>query len=115
MEFQVKQNIIPHAIYSIFCSIYKIFFYFVTFYTGKRKVHYLLEDKREMVEEYNVNTNVVVRRAWRKKNNFGKPIGWSIEIGEPEMFIEDESTTSEIQESSNMVCSFSIIIIYIYL
>lgn len=67
---------------------------------GKRKVHYLLPNKQEMVEEYNLTTNVVVRRVWRKKNQFGKEIGWSVEIGEPEIVKDDDM----IQESSNMVC-----------
>ncbi|XP_014485711.1 PREDICTED: protein DPCD isoform X2 [Dinoponera quadriceps] len=68
---------------------------------GKRKVHYMLQDKQELVEEYNMNTNVVVRRAWRKKNNFGKAIGWSIEVGESEI-VEGDDEACEIRESSNM-------------
>ncbi|XP_012541146.1 protein DPCD [Monomorium pharaonis] len=52
---------------------------------GKRKVHFLLEDGKEMVEEYNTNTNVVVRRAWKKKNGFGTNIGWTVEVGDPEL------------------------------
>lgn len=79
------------------------------FYTGKRKVHYVLQDKREMVEEYNILTNVVIRRAWKKINNFGQAIGWSVEIGEPELTIEDDNAICEIQESSNMVCCFLLV------
>ncbi|EFN81758.1 Protein DPCD [Harpegnathos saltator] len=52
-----------------------------------------------MVEEYNIDTNVVVRRAWRRRNNFGKVNGWSIEIGEPDVIEQNEAY--EIRESSN--------------
>jgi len=51
---------------------------------GKRKVHFLMEDGKEMVEEYNMDTNVVVRRAWKEKNNFGTDTGWTVEVGDPE-------------------------------
>lgn len=73
------------------------------FHIGRRKVHYLLQNKQEMIEEYNLDTNVVVRRAWREKNQFGKEVGWSVEIGEPGIIQDDE--TCVIRESSNMVCT----------
>lgn len=75
------------------------------FNIGKRKVHFLLENGKEMVEEYNMDTNVVVRRLWKKKNNFDTDIGWTVEIGDPE---PKENTIEKdgIQESSNTVCYF---------
>ncbi|KOX80955.1 Protein DPCD [Melipona quadrifasciata] len=51
---------------------------------GKRKVHFLMEDGREMVEEYHLQTNVVVRRAWKEKGKLGQDVGWKVEIGDPE-------------------------------
>ncbi|GAB1867384.1 Protein DPCD [Camponotus japonicus] len=67
---------------------------------GKRKVHFLFENGKEMVEEYNMDTNVVVRRLWKKKNNFGTDIGWIVEIGDPEPK-ESNIEKDGIQESSN--------------
>jgi len=72
---------------------------------GKRKVHFLLEDGKEMVEEYNTNTNVVVRRAWKEKNGFGTNIGWTVEVGDPELK-QNNIEIYGIEESSNAVCSF---------
>ncbi|XP_032683725.1 protein DPCD [Odontomachus brunneus] len=70
---------------------------------GKRKVHYLLKNKQEMIEEYNLDTNVVVRRTWRKRNQFEKEIGWSVEIGDPgHKILTQDDETCVIQESSNM-------------
>ncbi|XP_032458057.1 protein DPCD [Nasonia vitripennis] len=51
---------------------------------GKRKVHFLMTDGREMVEEYSVDTNVLVKRAWKEKGKLGQEIGWVVEVGDPE-------------------------------
>ncbi|XP_050449225.1 protein DPCD-like [Cataglyphis hispanica] len=67
---------------------------------GRRKVHFLLENGEEMVEEYNMDTNVVVRRIWKKKNSFGTDQGWIVEIGDPEPK-ENNIEKEGIQESSN--------------
>lgn len=37
-----------------------------------------------MVEEYHLNTNVLIRRIWREKGKFGQNNGWTVEIGDPE-------------------------------
>jgi hypothetical protein len=37
-----------------------------------------------MVEEYYCETDVITRRAWRKKNSLGGEGQWSVEIGDPE-------------------------------
>lgn len=47
-------------------------------------MHYKFADGQEMVEEYNMLTNVLTRRLWKTK----KPIGgsddqWEVEIGDP--------------------------------
>ncbi|KAL0129967.1 hypothetical protein PUN28_001912 [Cardiocondyla obscurior] len=68
----------------------------------KRKVHFLFEDGREMVEEYNVDTNVVVQRAWKEKNSFGTNIGWVVEVGDsPPGLKQNNIEICGIQESSN--------------
>ncbi|XP_011158168.2 protein DPCD [Solenopsis invicta] len=67
---------------------------------GKRKVHFLFEDGKEMVEEYNTDTNIVVRRIWKEKNSFGTKLGWTVEIGEPELK-QNNIEICGIEESSN--------------
>lgn len=59
-----------------------------------------MEDSREMVEEYNMETNVLTRRAWREKSQLGRDAGWRIEVGDPE---PKSPTPDLIQESSNSV------------
>ncbi|KAH0551990.1 protein DPCD [Cotesia glomerata] len=51
---------------------------------GKRKVHFLLSDGRELVEEYNLNDNILSRRLWRQKTKLGRDQGWEVEVGDPE-------------------------------
>lgn len=72
-------------------------------FIGKRKVHFLLEDGKEMVEEYSMDTNIVIRRAWREKNSFGTNVGWTIEVGDPELK-QNNIELYGIEESSNAVC-----------
>lgn len=37
-----------------------------------------------MAEEYSMETNVLVRRAWKKKNPIRGAGEWEVEIGDPE-------------------------------
>ncbi|XP_053978965.1 protein DPCD [Hylaeus anthracinus] len=67
---------------------------------GKRKVHFLLEDGREMVEEYHLETNVLLRRAWKETGKLGQNTGWNIEIGDPEP-MQNNIEVYGIQESSS--------------
>lgn len=80
------------------------------FYAGQKKVHYLFEDGKEMIECYNMDTNVVVRRVWKKRGSFGTDIGYDVEVGDPEpkqnYQSEPNIETALIQESSNVVCYF---------
>lgn len=71
--------------------------------SGKRKVHFLMEDGKEMVEEYSNDTNVVVRRAWRQKGKLGQDIGWEVEIGDPEPTRAENLDNIGIRESSSAV------------
>lgn len=50
--------------------------------SGTRKIHYKFDDGREMVEEYNLETGVLTKRAW-KKNNILKSSKWDVEVGDP--------------------------------
>lgn len=49
-----------------------------------RKVHYDLPNGKEMVEEYNMDTGIVNRRAWKIKKDLGGEGQWFIELGDPE-------------------------------
>ncbi|XP_057664675.1 protein DPCD [Diorhabda carinulata] len=49
-----------------------------------KKVHYELNDGRQLVEEYNTDTGVLTRRAWRNLSNLSNEEKWDIEIGDPE-------------------------------
>lgn len=72
---------------------------------GKRKVHFLLQDGRELVEEYNLDTNVLVKRAWRQKGKLGQDMGWVVEVGDPEPSSSDNLDAIGIRESSSAVCN----------
>ncbi|XP_026748949.1 protein DPCD [Galleria mellonella] len=60
-----------------------------------KKVHYKFEDDREMVEEYNVDTQVLLRRAWKVKSKLGGDGKWEVEIGDP---IPDPTPNVEIAD-----------------
>lgn len=62
-----------------------------------------MEDGREMVEEYHLETNVLLRRAWKRMGKFGQNTGWDIEIGDPEPR-QDNIEVCGIQESTSAVC-----------
>lgn len=79
--------------------------------SGKRKVHFLMEDGREMVEEYHLETNVLIRRAWKEKGKLGQDIGWNVEIGDPEPK-QNNIDICGIQESSSAVCEVCFVKLY---
>ncbi|KAK0083258.1 hypothetical protein PV326_006826 [Microctonus aethiopoides] len=60
----------------------------------------IIQDGKELVEEYNTSTNVVTRRAWREKDKLGKNVEWNVEIGDPEPNKNGNIDTAGIQESS---------------
>ncbi|XP_022912221.1 protein DPCD [Onthophagus taurus] len=49
-----------------------------------KKVHYEFTKDVELVEEYNTDTEVLTRRAWRRKTHLGGEGDWDVEIGDPE-------------------------------
>lgn len=62
-----------------------------------------MEDGREMVEEYHLETNVLIRRAWKEKGKLGQDVGWKVEIGDPEPR-QSNIEVYGIEESSSTVC-----------
>ncbi|KAG5889939.1 hypothetical protein JTB14_018834 [Gonioctena quinquepunctata] len=65
-----------------------------------KKIHYNFQNGKEMVEEYNMDTGVLTRRAWRCKQNLSGKDEWDVEIGDPEPTYGTESQQI-IRESSN--------------
>ncbi|XP_053548460.1 protein DPCD [Bombina bombina] len=49
---------------------------------GRKKVHYLFEDGKEMVEEYDSKTYELLLRKWRQKSALGAHCQWQTEVGE---------------------------------
>lgn len=59
-----------------------------------------------MVEEYNLDTGVLNKRAW-KKNNICKNDKWDVEVGEPFYLNKQENIESiGIKESNDSVSWF---------
>ncbi|XP_068633891.1 protein DPCD [Battus philenor] len=63
-----------------------------------KKVHYKFEDGREMVEEYNVDTQVLLRRAWKVKGKLDGEGKWYVEIGDPIPEVTPNSELSDLTE-----------------
>jgi len=55
-----------------------------------------------MVEEYNLETDVLTRRAWRRKTSLGGEGQWNVEIGDPEVQFLNLDQVG-IKESSSAV------------
>ncbi|XP_053928280.1 protein DPCD isoform X4 [Cuculus canorus] len=68
---------------------------------GKRKIHYLFEDGKEMAEEYEVKTGQLVSRKWREKNTLGGSGKWQVEVGEPALPLLEALESDLIKESSS--------------
>lgn len=75
-----------------------------------KKIHYKFDDGREMVEEYNVDTQVLCRRAWKVKGKLGGEGNWEVEVGDqiPEAipkndFAFNSDIITDIIESNDQV------------
>ncbi|XP_045769380.1 protein DPCD [Maniola jurtina] len=66
-----------------------------------KKIHYKFDDGNEMVEEYNVDTRVLLRRAWKTKGKLGGEGKWSVEIGDPIPEGAPNSDALDIMESKD--------------
>ncbi|XP_060906951.1 protein DPCD [Labrus mixtus] len=49
---------------------------------GKRKIHYLFKDGKEMAEEYDLKTDELIVRKWHTKSKLGAQGPWEVEVGE---------------------------------
>lgn len=75
----------------------------VFFSAGRRKVHFKFSDGREMVEEYSLDTNVTLRRAWKVTKKFGAQPKWETEIGDPDPTFAEQMENTGIVECSTAV------------
>ncbi|CAH2234129.1 jg5830 [Pararge aegeria aegeria] len=66
-----------------------------------KKIHYKFDDGNEMVEEYNVDTRVLLRRAWNMKGKLGGEGKWSVEIGDPIPDATTNADTLDLMESKD--------------
>lgn len=64
-----------------------------------------------MVEEYSMDTNIVVRRAWKVAKKFGAQPRWEVEIGDQDPTLVEDMENTGIKECSTAV---SILIKYNY-
>ncbi|XP_068255316.1 protein DPCD isoform X1 [Nyctibius grandis] len=71
---------------------------------GKRKIHYLFEDGKEMAEEYDMTSGQLLSRKWREKNTLGGSGKWQVEVGEPTSPLLGVLESELITESSSNVC-----------
>ncbi|KAM4704433.1 LOW QUALITY PROTEIN: protein DPCD [Rhinophrynus dorsalis] len=68
---------------------------------GKRKVHYLFSDGKEMVEEYDSNTHALLVRKWRQKSALGAYGQWQIEVGDTTVPVVGVLHSDFLKESSS--------------
>ncbi|XP_023945690.1 protein DPCD [Bicyclus anynana] len=66
-----------------------------------KKIHYKFEDGNEMVEEYNADTRVLLRRAWKVKGKIGGEGKWLVEIGDPIPDAVTNTDALDIKESKD--------------
>ena len=59
-----------------------------------------------MAEEYNLETNILIRRAWKHGNNVSKKSKWEIELGDPEP--DSSFDNIGIKENTNSVSLTSV-------
>ncbi|XP_068817788.1 protein DPCD isoform X1 [Capricornis sumatraensis] len=75
---------------------------------GRRKVHYLFPDGKEMAEEYDEKTKELLVRKWRMKSALGALGQWQIEVGEPALpgagSLGPELITESNANSLNWIC-----------
>lgn len=96
--------------------------------SGKvRKVHYRFNDGAEMVEEYSMDTGIIIRRAWKKKQNIDVHAGfddlndplldWDIEIGNTSVHLPEKADNSNflVKESNTTVNFLITFILYTYI
>ncbi|XP_071494737.1 protein DPCD-like, partial [Diadema antillarum] len=68
---------------------------------GRRKIHFILPDGKELVEEYDVKTNDLLVRKWKTKSMLGREGKWEIEVGEQFCHPTVSAEAEHLRESSS--------------
>ncbi|KAM8843744.1 protein DPCD-like isoform X1 [Synchiropus splendidus] len=68
---------------------------------GKRKIHYLFSDGKEMAEEYDLKTDELIVRKWRHKSALGSQGQWQVEVGDPGPSLQASPEEEIIKENSS--------------
>ncbi|KAM4031436.1 protein DPCD [Anomaloglossus baeobatrachus] len=68
---------------------------------GRRKVHYLFSDGKEMAEEYDHKSHELLVRKWRQKSSFGAYGEWQTEVGEASLPVAGALQTDFLKENSS--------------
>lgn len=66
-----------------------------------RKIHYKLPDGKEMVEEYNLETDVLQRRMWKVYDAF-RGEKWEVEIGDPIAQFDNVESAGITENATNV-------------
>ncbi|KAH3705294.1 protein DPCD-like [Dreissena polymorpha] len=69
---------------------------------GRRKLHFTLQDGRELAEEYDINTQELVVRKWRRSSVLGGQGRWEFEVGE-QLAPRSVNTEGLVESMSNPV------------
>jgi len=75
---------------------------------GRRKIHFTFQDGTELVEEYDVKTNDLIVRKWRKRSQLGSTQPWEMEVGE-DLAVSSKATLMTgskhlVESSANPQC-----------
>lgn len=76
-----------------------------------KKFHYKFDDGREMVEEYNLDTQVLLRRAWKIKGSLGGDGKWLVEVGDPIPEVNPNNEIADITECKDQV-SYGFLVVF---
>ncbi|CAJ0964326.1 unnamed protein product [Ranitomeya imitator] len=68
---------------------------------GRRKVHYLFSDGKEMAEEYDHKSHELLVRKWRQKSSLGAHGEWQTEVGEASLPIVGALQPDFLKENSS--------------
>ncbi|CAB3988610.1 Hypothetical predicted protein [Paramuricea clavata] len=69
---------------------------------GRRKIHYTFPDK-ELVEEYDVHSGLLLVRKWKSRTTLGADKKWEFEIGEDVSMPSPMETSYIVESRSNPI------------
>ncbi|XP_028391076.1 protein DPCD-like [Dendronephthya gigantea] len=70
---------------------------------GRRKIHYTFPDSRELVEEYDIHSSLLLVRKWKSKTTLGVEKKWEFEVGEDLSMPGLHETSQIVENRSNPI------------